>query len=71
MYVTTRPIETQPTITSRLVDRDMAEPNLSEHAQTGFDEKVNIKARAAVAQIVDAALEYQPIAAAADRNAEK
>ena len=36
----------------------MTEPNLSEHTQTSFDEKVNIKARVAIAQIDNTALEY-------------
>jgi hypothetical protein len=41
------------------------------YTQTGFNEQVDVKARIAVAQVDNAAHEYQPIAPPADRNAGK
>src|SRR6185437_4448068 len=48
--------------------RDVAQPDLSEHAEAGFDEEVNLESRIAVAQIDGAAFEHQPIPPPVDGN---
>src|SRR5689334_19834622 len=70
-HIVARPVETQAVITHCLIDRNVTEPDLSKDAQACLDEKVNLEAGIAVAEINHPGLEDQPVAAAADRNAGK
>lgn len=47
------------------------QPDLSEHPETGFDEKIDLEPRIAVAKVDGTALEHQPVASPANRNTGK